>query len=127
MPLLGGYPEVLPPALRGVPSWAKDIKIGSRLINAHSGAILEKPVLPEGGDYAPALIPTEGYYEWQNAEDGKKTPHYLSSSEKDELLAFAGLYEFWPDRSLAEHDPGKWLLSCTVLTATAHDSLGHVI
>ena len=42
------------------------------------------------------------------------------------MLAFAGLYEFWPDPSLPEDDPRRWLLSCTVLTTTAHDSLGHV-
>ena len=30
-----------------VPSWAKDIKIGNKLINARSETILEKPVFPE--------------------------------------------------------------------------------
>ena len=69
--------------------------------------------------------PAEGYYEWQKTEDGKKIPHYLYS-EKNDLLAFAGLYEFWPDPSLPEDDPNKWLLSCTVLTTTAHDTLGNV-
>ncbi|MET3922503.1 putative SOS response-associated peptidase YedK [Arthrobacter sp. UYEF20] len=39
---------------------------------------------------------------------------------------FAGLYEFWPDPALPEDYPGKWLLTCTVLTATAHDTLGHI-
>lgn len=57
--------------------------------------------------------------------DGKKIPHYLHS-EKNELLAFAGLYAFWPEPSLPEDDPRRWLLSCTVLTTTAHDSIGHV-
>jgi putative SOS response-associated peptidase YedK len=38
----------------------------------------------------------------------------------------AGIYEFWPDQSLPEDDPHRWLLSFTVLTATAQDSLGHV-
>jgi putative SOS response-associated peptidase YedK len=40
------------------------------------------------------------------------------------LLGFAGLYEFWADPSLPEDDPGKWLLSCTVLTTTTQDALG---
>lgn len=26
----------------------------------------------------------------------------------------------------AEDDPGRWLPTCTILTTTAHDSLGHV-
>lgn len=108
-----------------VPSWAKDLKIGSRLINARSESILEKPAFRKAAVKRRALIPAEGYYEWQKTEDGKKVPNYLYS-EKNDLLAFAGLYEFWPDRSLPEDDPGRWLLSCTVLTATAHDTLGHV-
>jgi putative SOS response-associated peptidase YedK len=108
-----------------VPSWAKDLKIGSRLINARSESILEKPTFRKAAVKRRALIPAEGYYEWQKTEDGKKVPNYLYS-EKNDLLAFAGLYEFWPDPSLPEDDPGRWLLSCTVLTATAHDTLGHV-
>lgn len=108
-----------------VPSWAKDIKIGSKLINARSETILEKPSFRKAAITRRALIPAEGYYEWQKTEDGKKIPHYLFS-ENEDLLAFAGLYEFWPDPSLPEDDPGRWLLSCTVLTTTAHDTLGHV-
>jgi putative SOS response-associated peptidase YedK len=108
-----------------VPSWAKDLKIGSKLINARSESILDKPAFRKAAIKRRALIPADGYYEWQKNEDGKKIPHYLHS-ENNELLAFAGLYEFWPDPSLPEDDPHRWLLSCTVLTTTAHDSLGHV-
>lgn len=63
--------------------------------------------------------------EWQKNEDGRKIPNYLCS-ETEDLLAFAGLYEFWPDPSLPEGDPGKWLLSCTVLTTTINTPGGHV-
>ncbi|WP_427134917.1 SOS response-associated peptidase [Pseudarthrobacter sp. S9] len=108
-----------------VPSWSKDIKIGSKLINARSETILGKPAFRKAAVKRRALVPAEGYYEWEKTEDGKKIPHFLYS-ETDELLAFAGLYEFWPDPSLPEDDPHRWLLSCTVLTTTAHDSLGHV-
>jgi putative SOS response-associated peptidase YedK len=108
-----------------VPSWAKDVKIGSKLINARSETILDKPSFRKAAIKRRALVPADGYYEWQKTEDGKKIPNYLYS-EKDELLAFAGLYEFWPDPSLPQDDPNKWLLSCTVLTTTAHDTLGHV-
>jgi putative SOS response-associated peptidase YedK len=108
-----------------VPSWAKDMKIGSKLINARSETILDKPSFRKAAITRRALIPAEGYYEWQKTEDGKKIPNYLYS-ETEDLLAFAGLYEFWPDPSLPEDDPGKWLLSCTVLTTTAQDTLGHV-
>ncbi len=108
-----------------VPSWAKDIKIGSKLINARGESILEKPSFRKAAVKRRALIPAEGYYEWQKTEDGKKIPNY-EYSENDDFPAFAGLYEFWPEPSVPEDDPGRWLLSCTVLTTTAHDSLGHV-
>lgn len=69
--------------------------------------------------------PADGYFEWQKTEDGKKIPNYLYS-EKEPLLRFAGLYEWWAAPSLPVDDPGRWLLSCTVLTTTAQDALGHV-
>ncbi|MDI2035943.1 hypothetical protein PJL15_03077 [Paenarthrobacter nitroguajacolicus] len=72
-----------------------------------------------------AIVPAEGYYEWQKTEDGKKIPNYLFS-EKEPLLGFAGLYEFWPDPELPEDDPERWMLSCTVLTTTTQDALGYV-
>lgn len=108
-----------------VPSWAKDIKIGSKLINARSETILDKPSFRKAALKRRAIIPAEGYYEWQKTEDGKKIPNYLYS-EKEPLLGFAGLYEFWPDPQVPEDDPGRWLLSCTVLTTTTQDALGHV-
>ncbi len=41
-------------------------------------------------------------------------------------MCFAGLYEFWPDPEMPEDDPERWLLTCTVLTTTTQDTLGHV-
>ncbi len=108
-----------------VPSWAKDAKIGSKLINARSETILEKPSFRSAAVKRRAIVPAEGYYEWQKTEDGKKIPNYLFS-EKEPLLGFAGLYEFWPDPELPEDDPERWLLTCTVLTTTTQDALGHV-
>lgn len=108
-----------------VPSWAKDAKIGSKLINARSESILEKPSFRSAAVKRRAIIPAEGYYEWQKTEEGKKIPNYLFS-DKEPLLAFAGLYEFWPDPGLPEDDPQRWLLTCTVLTTTTQDALGHV-
>jgi putative SOS response-associated peptidase YedK len=108
-----------------VPSWAKDIKIGSKLVNARMETILEKPSFRKAAVKRRGLVPAEGFYEWEKTPDGKKIPTYLYS-EDEPLLSFAGLYEWWPDPSLPDDDPGKWLLSCTVLTTTAQDSLGHV-
>jgi putative SOS response-associated peptidase YedK len=102
-----------------VPSWAKDIKIGSKLINARSESILEKPSFRKAAVKRRAIVPAEGYYEWQKTEDGKKIPNYLYS-EKEPLLGFAGLYEWWADPSLPEDDPAS---GCSA-ALSHHDDAG---
>ncbi len=108
-----------------VPSWAKDPKMGGRMINARMETITEKPSFRTAASKRRALVPADGYYEWQKHEDGTKTPTYLHP-ERDELLAFAGLFEFWPDPSLPDGHEDKWLVTCTIITTTATDTLGHI-
>ncbi|MDP9890598.1 putative SOS response-associated peptidase YedK [Pseudarthrobacter enclensis] len=76
-----------------VPSWAKDIKSGSRMINARSESILEKPSFRKAAVKRRAIVPAEGDYEWQKSEDGTKIPTYLYSKEEP-LVGCAGLYEW---------------------------------
>jgi putative SOS response-associated peptidase YedK len=58
----------------------------------------------------------DGYYEWEKI-DGRKVPYFLHRDH--DLLAFAGLYELWPDPDRAEDDPDRWLFSYTILTHPA--------
>jgi putative SOS response-associated peptidase YedK len=94
-------------------------------INVRSETVLEKPSFRKAAITCRALIPAEGYLRMAEGRGREEDPYHLVS-EKDELLAFAGLYEFWPDPSLPEDAPGKWLLSCTVLTTTAHATPGQL-
>ncbi|WP_430592798.1 SOS response-associated peptidase [Humidisolicoccus flavus] len=96
-----------------VPLWAKDEKIGARAINARSETVTSKPMFREAFAKRRALIPADGYYEWQKHADGK-TPFFIHGSE---LLAFAGLYEWW------RRADGSWLLSTTILTDAAHGKM----
>ena len=107
-----------------VPVWAKDSKIGARMINARRETILEKPAFRKAAVKRRALVPADGYYEWEKS-GGTKIPTYLYSPAEDPL-AFAGLYEFWPDPSLPEDHDHKWLLSFTIITTAASDALGHI-
>lgn len=109
-----------------VPSWSKDPKTGARLINARSETVLEKPSFRKAAVKRRALVPADGYYEWLKDPDGSKTPIYLHPEDEKELLGFAALYEFWPDPDKPEDDPGKWLVTATILTRTATDALGHI-
>jgi putative SOS response-associated peptidase YedK len=106
-----------------IPSWAKDVKIGNRLINARSETVTEKPAFKAAAMRRRCLIPADGYYEWEKTE-GHKMPYFLHRT--DELLAFAGLYELWPDPQRDEDDPDRWTWSYTILTSPASDTLGHI-
>jgi len=93
-----------------VPSWAKDIAIGSKMINARSETIAEKPSFRSAFKKRRCLILADGFFEWSALKsDTSKTPFYF---QVDNGLAFtfAGLYEVW-------HSPeGDQLPTCTIIT-----------
>jgi putative SOS response-associated peptidase YedK len=101
-----------------VPSWAKDLKIAAKLINARSETVTEKPAFKAAASRRRCLVPADGYYEWMPTESGK-VPIYLHG---DGVLAFAGLYEIRRDPD----DPDRWLWTYTIVTCTTQDALGHV-
>ncbi|MEH6793329.1 MAG: SOS response-associated peptidase [Rhodococcus sp. (in: high G+C Gram-positive bacteria)] len=106
-----------------IPSWAKDAKIGSRLINARSETITEKPSFKKAASRRRCIVPADGYFEWEK-RDGAKVPYFLHDG--DGVLAMAGLYELWRDPTRAEDDENRWVWSVTVLTSPAADALGHI-
>jgi putative SOS response-associated peptidase YedK len=106
-----------------VPFWAKDPKIGSRMINARVETVAEKPAFRHAFAKRRCLLPADGYYEWQARPDAAKQPVYISP-RNGRPLALAGLYELWRDRAVASDDPDAWLWTATVITTSAPDELG---
>lgn len=98
-----------------VPSWAKDPKIGNRMINARSETAAQKPSFRSAFKRRRCLIPADGYYEWTK-QGKKKTPMYIKHTER-EIFAFAGLWENW------EQPDGGWLHSCAILTTDANERI----
>jgi putative SOS response-associated peptidase YedK len=111
-----------------VPSWAKDISIGSRMINARAETVSEKPAFRKAFASRRCLLPADGYYEWQAPPAGTKAPKqpYFICRPDHEVLAFAGIYEFWRDRSMPKDDPAAWLWTAAVITTSAPDELGEI-
>lgn len=107
-----------------VPSWAKDTGIGSRLINARVESVHEKPAFRKAFAARRCLLPADGYYEWYG-DKGRKQPFFIRPRDGG-VLAMAGLYELWRDRSREDDDPARWVWSATVITTTAEDSLGQI-
>ena len=95
-----------------VPSWAKDYKIGYRLINARSETAAEKPSFRAAFKRRRCLIPADGFYEWQRTA-GKKQPFYIHLRDRP-VFALAGLWEQW-------ESGGSYLETCSILTTAPNE------
>lgn len=112
-----------------VPRWAKDAKIGSKMINARAESLAEKNAYKSAFKRRRCLIPADGFYEWQKLPDGKrKQPHFIHRRD-GEPMALAGLWEVWPGpKKDKDADQGSGngeapLRSCTIITTAANDTI----
>ncbi len=100
-----------------IPVWAKDPKIGYKLINARDDTIFEKPMWRSVILKKRCLIPADGFFEWKKLPGGtkvRKQPFYIRPKQQD-LFSFAGVWETWKDAeglewktySIITTDPNK--------------------
>jgi len=94
-----------------IPSWAKDGKIGNRMINARVEGLAEKPAYRAAFERRRCLVPASGFYEWRKTPSGR-SPHWIHAADGTPLT-FAALWEFW--RRDREAEP---VLTFTILTTT---------
>jgi putative SOS response-associated peptidase YedK len=105
-----------------VPVWAKDLKVGYKMINA------KKENLTKSRAYGPlvgkfrhrCLIVADGFYEWMKAEDPKQPRQpWRFTVDGGEPFAFAGLCtrKEWEDPEERGYDDG-YLYTCTLITTT---------
>ncbi len=106
-----------------VPSWAKDVKIGSKMINARAETVGEKPSFKPLLRRHRVILPMDGFYEWQATEQRAKTPMFIHRADGD-LLAVAGLWTTWRDPAMGSEAP--WLHSCTLITTAANATMAPV-
>ena len=99
-----------------VPFWAKDAKIGARLINARAETLDAKPSYREAFRRRRCLVPADGFYEWAAAGRGPRQPHWVARTD-GACFAIAGLYERW------KSPQGEWLETCTLITTDANERL----
>ena len=100
-----------------IPSWSKDRKIASHLINARAETLTEKPSFRKAYQQRRCLIPATGFFEWQSTETGKHPYHIHQPAYA--LFAFAGLWEHW------EHQQ-ETVYSCTIITTAASDKIAPI-
>ncbi|MFI5262222.1 MAG: SOS response-associated peptidase [Candidatus Limnocylindrales bacterium] len=100
-----------------VPSWAKDVKIGNRLINARAETVASSPAFRRSFANHRCIIPADAFYEWRRIDDQTRQP-YLIHHPDGSPLAFAGLWSAWKDEANE-----AWLHSCTIITTAANEAM----
>jgi len=96
-----------------IPAWAKDASIGSRMINARSETLGQKPSFRRPLSSQRCLIVADGFFEWQKSEQGR-IPMFIRLKSR-RPLGFAGLYDVWTSPS------GEKITSCTIITTDANE------
>jgi putative SOS response-associated peptidase YedK len=96
-----------------IPSWAKDAKIGARMINARAETVASKPSFRSAVRTRRCLVPADGFYEWKRLGD-RKQPHLIRFSDR-RPFAFAGLWERW------HGDRDRPVESCTIITTKPNE------
>lgn len=95
-----------------IPSWAKDPKIGNRMINARVETLAEKPAFRAAFRKRRCLVPADGFYEWALRPGAAKQPQHIALPGR-RCFAIAGLWESWRDPA------GASVESCTLITTQA--------
>lgn len=95
-----------------LPSWAKDLSIGARMINARSETASVKPSFRKAFRRRRCLVPAEGFYEWS----GPKGRRQAWLIRRGEAMTFGGLWESWKGKD-------GWIESFTILTTRANAAL----
>jgi putative SOS response-associated peptidase YedK len=104
-----------------VPSWAKDISIGQKMINARSETLTEKPSFRNAFQRRRCLILADGFFEWQRpkGKTGPAVPFYFRRKDKHPFT-FAGLWEYWASPA------GDELVSTTIITCQANPLVAEI-
>lgn len=103
-----------------VPFWAKDTKIGSKMINARAETVATKNAFRKPFLRQRCIVPADSFYEWTKlAGHDKKTPMRIHRVD-GAPFAFAGMWDTWTD------EDGNQLRSCTILTGEPNETIAQI-
>ncbi len=91
-----------------VPYGSKDLRVGSRMINARAESLMRRGVFKNSLQKRRCLVLADGFYEWKKA-GAQRIPMRIGLKDW-EPFAFAGLWAAW--KSPAD----EWVRSCTIVT-----------
>jgi putative SOS response-associated peptidase YedK len=101
-----------------VPPWAKDLKLGARMINARSETIFDKASFKRPVRHQRCVFPVSGFYEWRRTPTGKDP--LLFTDPGGAPLPLAGIWSIWraPD--------GTEVPTASILTTKASLDLAQI-
>jgi len=101
-----------------IPHWAKDEKIGYKMINARSESLLEKKSFAPLMQNHRCVVITDGYYEWRN-DHSEKIPYFIFRENRD-FISMAGLWSKW------QSDSGEMINTYTIITTEPQQNISHI-
>ena len=101
-----------------IPSWVKDPRSFTLLINARGDTAAEKPAFRAAMKRRRGLFPADGFYEWKR--DGERKRPYFVRRKGGGPMAFAGLWESWMGPNGEEQE------TAAIVTTTASPSITHI-
>jgi len=99
-----------------IPSWAKDNSFASKMINARSETLLEKPSFKNLVDTNRCIIVSNGFYEWDTKT---KNPYFIYSTNS-KIMAFGGLFSSWTNQS------NEIIHTFTIITTEPNNTLSKI-
>ena len=101
-----------------IPFWAKDVKIGSKLINARAETLLDKTAFRQSLSTKRCLVPLDGFYEWKI--NGKQKSPYRIIAKDQEIFSVAGLWDSWQNTN------GDIIHSFTIITIAPNNLMKEI-
>ena len=95
-----------------IPSWSKDSKFATNLINARIETVQEKPSFKGLINTSRCIVIASGYYECVQSDSGKQ-PYYIHGEH--DVLPIAGLWTRWKD-----------IKSFTIITKSANSNISNI-
>ena len=99
-----------------IPSWAKDNSFASKMINARSETLIEKPSFKNLVNTNRCIIISNGFYEWDTKT---KSPYYIYSINNN-IMAFGGLFSSWINQA------NETIHKFTIITTEPNNTLSKI-
>jgi putative SOS response-associated peptidase YedK len=120
----GGLRRLDPLQWGFVPSWAKDLSVGNRMINARAETVASKNAFKSSFLKRRCIIPADGFYEWKAVPGQKRKQPYFIHRPDGEPFAFGGLWTQWHGKDASGED--ITVRSVTIITGQPNEKMAEI-